>query len=95
MKTLLLRLDDELNRQLTQVCLQDGYQKTGLIRKLIRDFVSSHLATSDPLAAAESFGLDLRRLQDNLKKSPTERLKNLKKAVAFAEKLRSARPARE
>lgn len=90
MKTLLLRLDDHLDRQLIQVCRQEGYQKTGIIRKLIRDFVASHSAALDPVLEAAAFGIDMTRLQDNLQKTPTERLKNHEQAASFAVKLRSA-----
>lgn len=40
MVAMTLRLDNQLARQLTLVCKERGYKKSGIIQKLIRDFLN-------------------------------------------------------
>lgn len=39
MTALTLRLEDTLARRLDKACRENGYNKTGLIKKLIKDFL--------------------------------------------------------
>jgi len=91
MKGLFIRLDDETTRVLNEVCRREGYQKTGLITKLIRDFANAAEGDRGGIRKAEEFGIDMSLIEENLKKSPTERLRDHARAYAFVEALRGAK----
>ncbi len=38
MTSFTLRLDDSLNRELDQICENEGYTKTGLIKNLVKNY---------------------------------------------------------
>ena len=76
MKGIYLRIDDKLNRDLTQLCRKEGFKKSGLINKLIQQFLAQWKKGGDPLVEAQEFGIDISLLKENLNKSPTERLRN-------------------
>lgn len=88
MKGLFVRIDPLLNRQLTQFCGQEGYKKGALVEKLIRGFLANRHEPQDPLQEAKRFGIDLTLLDENLKNSPTERLKKHADAHTFVEGIR-------
>jgi hypothetical protein len=75
MKSLLIRLEDDLAAQFASVCAQEGYSKTGLVARLIREFVAE-ADVSDPIRAAKAYGIDLSLIKANLRSSPSERLEN-------------------
>lgn len=89
MKGMFLRIPEELDRQFAQVCEMEGYKKSGLILKWVRDFVSRR-GVADPLKSAETFGIDLSLLRSNLRKSPTERLKAHQETCRFVNRVRGA-----
>ncbi|HEX5035678.1 MAG TPA: hypothetical protein VFX30_00780 [bacterium] len=91
MKGLFLRLEDQLDRDLNEVCRREGYKKSGLITKLIRDFIRSADKPRDPVREAQDFGIDISLIDENLKKTPTQRLRDAEQAAAFVEALRRAK----
>ena len=88
-KGLFLRLPEELDAQFTAFCEREGYKKSGLITKWIRDLVAAQ-GLDDPIREAEAYGIDLSLLRANLRKSPTERLRDHAGAQAFTAALRRA-----
>jgi hypothetical protein len=86
MKGIFLRIDPKLDRQLNQFCIREGYKKSGLIAKLIREFLEGK--REDPIQRAKNFGIDITLLEDNLKKNPTERLREHASFHESAEKIR-------
>jgi hypothetical protein len=91
MKGIFLRLEDRLDRSLSEICRREGYKKGGLITKLIRDFVQSANKQPDLVREAQDFGIDMSLIDENLKKTPTQRLRDVEQAAAFVETLRKAK----
>lgn len=92
MKGLFLRIDPDIDRQLSEVCRRQGLKKGGLITRLILDFLGSQQTTpNDPIAEAEKFGIDMSMVRESLKKTPTERIRDAEQALAFVEALRAAK----
>ena len=85
-----LRIEPELDEQLSRYCREHGYKKGGLIAKLIRDFLQSQSAGNDAIQEAEEFGIDLSLNAIALKMSPTERLRKLEAVHRFTSELREA-----
>jgi len=86
MKGFFLRIPEDLEDQFSTVCEREGYKKGGLILKWIRNFVEKQ-GTEDPVASAQAYGIDLGQLQSNLRKSPTERLRQHQDALRFVKKI--------
>ena len=86
-----LRLDDQLDKDLTEICRREGYKKSGLIIKLIRDFVQAPGRQRNPVQKAKDFGIDTSLIEENLKKTPSQRLRDLEQAATFVETLRKAK----
>ena len=74
MKGLFIRIDPTLDRELTELCRHEGYKKSGVIQKLIRDFLQRKRSSQDSVRAAAEFGIDTTLLSQNLQKTPTQRL---------------------
>ncbi len=90
MKGLFIRIDEGLDRQLTQLCRREGYKKGALVTKLIREVIEKSGLASDPIKAAADFGIDISLLQERLKRTPTERFRDHNQLSSFAEKIRGA-----
>lgn len=90
MKGLFVRIDEDLDGRLTHICEQEGYKKTGLITKLIRDFLNQHPASRDPIREAQEFGIDTTLLASSLEKTPTERLRDHAHLYAFIQEAKKA-----
>lgn len=90
MKPLFIRIDDELDQRLSELCRREGYKKGGVISKLIRSFLDQQKKDRDPIEEAKEFGIDLTLLHSNLQKSPTERLQDHARFHEFVEELRRA-----
>jgi hypothetical protein len=88
-KGLFIRLPQDLEERFTAICGREGFKKGGLITKWVRDFVRVH-GEKDPIREAAEYGIDLSLLRTNLRKSPTERLRDHAAAHIFVEKLRLA-----
>lgn len=94
MKGLFLRIDPDLDRRLSEACREQGLKKGGLITRLILDFLQTQSLPDDPIGEAEKFGIDMSLVRENLKKTPTERLRDAEQALAFVESLRAAKKAK-
>lgn len=46
MTTISLRLDDDLNQELDLLCKKEGYKKSGLLIRLLREFLEKKKASS-------------------------------------------------
>ncbi len=90
LKGVFIRLDDRLDRELTDFCRNHGYKKSGLISKLIRDHIEQKTGPRDPIREAQEFGIDLTLIDENLKKTPLERIRDHEQAHKFAEALKQA-----
>ena len=44
MTTISLRLDDDLNQELDRLCEKEGYKKSGLLIRLLREFLEKKKA---------------------------------------------------
>lgn len=88
MKGLFVRIDPRLDRELTELCRREGLKKSGVLSRLIGQFVKEHRGALDPVREAEEFGIDTTLLYGNLQKSPTERLRNHERFHAFVEEAR-------
>lgn len=90
MKGIFLRIPDDLDRRFTVYCEREGYKKSGLILKWMQDQITRH-EPKDSLADASFFGVDVKKLKENLRKTPTQRLRDHARASAFAFKLKQAK----
>lgn len=90
MKGLFIRIDDDLDRKLTELCRREGYKKGVLVCKLVREFIEKGGIASDPIKAAEDFGIDISLLQERLRKTPTERLRDHAQFHQFISSVRGA-----
>ena len=90
MKGLFIRIDDNLDRKLTELCRRGGYKKGALVEKLIASFLERETKANDPIQAAKDFGIDISLLQERLKKTPTERLRDHAQFHQFVSSIRGA-----
>ena len=90
MKALFLRIGDDLDQQLAEVCKREGYKKSGLVTKLLVEFFKHHTTGRDPVAEAQAFGIDTTLLAHNLQKTPTERLSDHAQFESFVQEARKA-----
>lgn len=95
MKGLFVRLPAALDHTLTARCRQDGRTKVGVITELVEEYLVHQPPAEDPLDAAQAYGIDLSLLTSNLRKSPTERLRDHAAGQAFVTKLRKAGKKRD
>lgn len=86
-----IRVDDALDKELRAFCHHEGYSKNGLITKLLRNFLATHEPIScGDIAEAKNHGIDITLLCQNLKRSPTERLRQHDELHQFVTRLRRA-----
>ncbi|MBI2066575.1 MAG: hypothetical protein HYT77_00995 [Deltaproteobacteria bacterium] len=90
MKPLFVRIDEDLERRLTDLCRREGYKKGALVTRLVREFIEKSGISSNPIKAAEDFGIDISLLQERLKKTPTERLRDHAQFHQFVSSIRGA-----
>lgn len=90
-KGLFIRLDRNVDKALEDLCSRRGYKKSGIIERLIRELIAREGETKDPIATAQAFGIDLIHLRENLRYSPTERLRRHATVLTFVHRLRRAK----
>ena len=90
MKGIFLRIPEDLAKRFSAYCEREGYKKSGLILKWIQQGLEGG-EFKDPVAEAVAFGIDIEKLQANLRKTPTQRLRDHANAQNFSQVLRKAK----